>query len=62
MTAQTKGQLLVLKCLLMKDFFFFTSLSICSKPFLKERSSDDSSHASPIINLLTELGMNITFL
>ena len=23
MTAQTKGQLLVLKCLLMKDFFFF---------------------------------------
>ena len=36
--------------------FFFTSLSICSKPFLKERSSDDSSHASAIINLLTELG------
>ena len=45
----------------MKDFFF-TSLSICSKPFLKERSSDDSSHASAIINLLTELGMNIKFL
>ena len=42
--------------------FFFSSLSICSKPFLKERSSDDSSHASAIINLLTELGMNITFL
>ena len=61
MTAQTIGQLLVLECLLIKDFFF-SSLSICSKPFLKERSSDDSSHASAIINLLTELGMNITFL
>ena len=44
----------------MKDFFF-TSLSICSKPFLKERSSDDSSHASAIINLLTELGRSIKF-
>ena len=42
--------------------FFFTSLSICSKPFLKERSSDDSSHASAIINLLTELGRSIKFL
>ncbi|XP_027048393.1 cilia- and flagella-associated protein 69-like [Pocillopora damicornis] len=31
-------------------------IKVCGKPFLKERSSDDSSHASAIINLLTELG------
>ena len=28
MTAQTKGQLLVLKCLLMKDFFFYIFINL----------------------------------
>lgn len=31
-------------------------IKVCGMPFLKERSSDDSLHAGPIINLLTELG------
>ena len=31
---------------------------IYRKPFLKERASDDSTHADSIINLLTELGMS----
>lgn len=32
-------------------------LIVYRKPFLKERTSDDSTHADSIINLLTELGM-----
>ncbi|XP_078375930.1 cilia- and flagella-associated protein 69-like [Oculina patagonica] len=31
-------------------------IKVCGKPFLKERTSDDSTHADSIINLLTELG------
>ncbi|KAJ7389807.1 hypothetical protein OS493_028775 [Desmophyllum pertusum] len=31
-------------------------IKICGKPFLKERTSDDSTNADAIINLLTELG------
>lgn len=35
---------------------FINLFLIYRKPFLKERTSDDSTHADSIINLLTELG------
>ena len=51
-------------CLFSGEHFFFAVFIaldigfIYRKPFLKERTSDDSTHADSIISLLTELGMH----
>ena len=43
------------QCLLLNNKYLL--IKLYRKPFLKERTSDDSTHADSIVNLLTELGM-----